>query len=137
MNNKKVVRVSRWALTSYIIAGLLAVYAISSIISALQYLREYFTAYNTSLMSNFGDAINYILQSSVTPLCLGFLVFMAGYLLQAVRSLKPENYIPETESNWYRFKMFFKKIFKSKKTVTVKKSEEDKTIESLDNQETK
>lgn len=96
MKEKKL-RKSGIAIACYAIAGVLMLYVIYSVISAVAYLNSYFAQYGMTIGDSFGDAFSYIVSATLNPLVMAVLIFMAGYILEAVRSLNPANYISEEE----------------------------------------
>ena len=67
---KKLLKKSKFAVTLYVISGLLTLYTVYMLYSTITYLTNYFSQYGTSFMSNFGTAIGYILTQ-----CLVYLVY--------------------------------------------------------------
>ncbi len=96
MNDKKFRR-SGIAIACYAIAGIVMLYAFYSIGSTISYLVEYFGQYGMSITDNFGDAFSYIVSAALQPIIMSVLVFMAGYILEEVRSQNPAYYVTDAE----------------------------------------
>ena len=75
----------------YVVAALMAVYAIYQIISTTAAISSYYSQYDAAPKAS--EIITYILQAIVDPLTTGILLFGAGYILNEVRALNPKNYI--------------------------------------------
>ena len=88
---------STFTLVCYVLAAIMLVYAFYTIGSTISYLSSYFAAYGTSLSDNFGDAISYIVTSTIQPLAFAVLFFMAGLVLDEVRKLNPKYYLTDEE----------------------------------------
>lgn len=96
MNDKKF-RKSPIAIACYVIAALLMVYTLFTLKSTVAYIVGYLGSYGMTIMDNFGDSVSYILTAVVQPLVLTIVVFMAGYILEEVRSLNPDYYYTDAE----------------------------------------
>ena len=70
---KKLLKKSKFAVTLYVISGLLTLYTVYMLYSTITYLTNYFSQYGTSFMSNFGTAIGYILTQCLVYLVLSLI----------------------------------------------------------------
>ena len=95
---KKLLKKSKFAVTLYVISGLLTLYTVYMLYSTINYLTNYFSQYGTSFMSNFGTAIGYILTQCLVYLVYAILVFAAAKIYNEVRKANPDNYLSEAES---------------------------------------
>ncbi|MDO4383608.1 MAG: hypothetical protein Q4C18_03860 [Eubacteriales bacterium] len=95
---KKMLKKSKFEITMYVISGLLAVYTVYMLYSTITYLTSYFSQYGSSLSSNFGTAIGYILTQCLVYLVYAILTFAAAKIYHEVRKANPDNYLSEAES---------------------------------------
>lgn len=98
LNMNKKFRKSPIAIACYVIAALILIYTISTIVGTVTYLQDYFAAYGMTMASNMKDSLSYILSSCVQPLSFAVLIFMAGYILEEVRSQNPDYYYTDEEA---------------------------------------
>ncbi len=96
MNEKKFRR-SGIAIACYVVAALLLVYTCFTFVSTLTYLSSMFGQYGTTMGQNMGDTMSYVLSAVMNPLVMAILVFMAGYILEEVRSQNPAYYVSAEE----------------------------------------
>lgn len=111
---KKMLKKSKFEITMYVISGLLAVYTVYMLYSTITYLTSYFSQYGSSLSSNFGTAIGYILTQCLVYLVYAILTFAAAKIYHEVRKANPDNYLSEAES---------KAILRAKEAKKVAKAE--------------
>ena len=112
---KKLLKKSKFAVTLYVISGLLTLYTVYMLYSTITYLTNYFSQYGTSFMSNFGTAIGYILTQCLVYLVYAILVFAAAKIYNEVRKANPDNYLSEAESKAILRAKEAKKIAKAEK----------------------
>jgi hypothetical protein len=87
----KKLKVSPVVIICYVLAALSLVYFCYLLGTTYKTIADYYSAYG--MKPQFGETVAYILQSAVTPLVNTILLFMAGYILNAVRKLDPNNYV--------------------------------------------
>lgn len=85
-------RRSRISIACYAFAAIIAIYFIASCVSTYVSVRDYYAAYQ--MTPGFFEVFGYILQNGINTVIYAVLVFMAGYILDAVRKLDPANYVP-------------------------------------------
>ncbi len=112
---KKLLKKSKFAVTLYVISGLLTLYTVYMLYSTITYLTNYFSQNGTSFMSNFGTAIGYILTQCLVYLVYAILVFAAAKIYNEVRKANPDNYLSEAESKAILRAKEAKKIAKAEK----------------------
>lgn len=96
MNEKKFRR-SPIAIACYVIAALMAAYTVYTFVSTVSYISNYLASYGMTVTDNFADSVSYILSAVIQPLALTIVVFMAGYILEEVRTLNPYYYYSDEE----------------------------------------
>lgn len=112
---KKMLKKSKFEITMYVISGLLAVYTVYMLYSTITYLTSYFSQYGSSLSSNFGTAIGYILTQCLVYLVYAILTFAAARIYREVRKANPDNYLSEAESKALLRAKEAKKVAKAEK----------------------
>ena len=124
---KKLLKKSKFAVTLYVISGLLTLYTVYMLYSTITYLTNYFSQYGTSF--NFGTAIGYILTQCLVYLVYAILVFAAAKIYNEVRKANPDNYLSEAESKAILRAKEAKKIAKAEKKAAKASVEEAKATE--------
>ena len=84
-------RKSPIAIICYVLAALLFVYFCYMAATTVAQIRDYYGSYGMS--AGIGEIIAYVLQNGLSMLVSAITVFMAGYILEAVRKLDPANYV--------------------------------------------
>ena len=87
---EKVYKQSPVAICCYVIAAALLVYACYMAGSTVSQIKQYYSGYGMDPSAK--EYFTYVLQAMIDPLIRAVLVFMAGYVLTAVRKLDPNNY---------------------------------------------
>ncbi len=83
------------AIICYVLAALMLVYTCYMIGNTVATINQYYSQYDMN--ASFGEYFTYIMQSALTPLINTIMLFMAAYILDAVRKADPANYISEDE----------------------------------------
>lgn len=112
---KKMLKKSKFEIAMYVISGLLAVYTVYMLYSTITYLTSYFGQYGSSLSSNIGTAIGYILTQCLVYLVYAILTFAAARIYREVRKANPDNYLSEAESKALLRAKEAKKVAKAEK----------------------
>ena len=87
---EKVYKQSPVAICCYVIAAALLVYACYMAGSTVSQIKQYYSGYGMDPSAK--EYFTYVLQAMIDPLIRAVLIFMAGYILTAVRKLDPNNY---------------------------------------------
>ena len=125
---KKLLKKSKFAVTLYVISGLLTLYTVYMLYSTITYLTNYFSQYGTSFMSNFGTAIGYILTQCWYIWSMRFWC-LRQQDYNEVRKANPDNYLSEAESKAILRAKEAKKIAKAEKKSAKASVEEAKVTE--------
>ena len=88
-NEKKFIQ-SPVAIICYVVAALMLVYACYQGGSTVKQINEYYAGYGMSAKAS--EYVMYVLQAMLEPLFHAIVIFMAGYILTAVRKLDSKNY---------------------------------------------
>lgn len=88
-NEKKFIQ-SPVAIICYVLAALLLVYACYQGGSTVGQINEYYAGYGMSAKPS--EYVMYVFQAMMEPVLHAIVIFMAGYILTAVRKLDPKNY---------------------------------------------
>lgn len=88
-NEKKFIQ-SPVAIVCYLIAALMLVYASYQGGSTVKQINEYYAGYGMSAQAS--EYVKYVFQAVMEPIFHAIIIFMAGYILNAVRKLDPKNF---------------------------------------------
>lgn len=87
---EKVYKQSPVAICCYVFAAALLIYTFYMAGSTVKQVTEYYSSIGVSASAK--EYFTYVIQTAIDPLVRAVLVFMAGYVLTAVRKLDPANY---------------------------------------------
>ena len=90
MNKAKKYRRSKIAIACYVLAFLMLAYACYTIGNTVATINQYYAQYDMNATPQ--EYITYILQGGLQPLMYTIVIFMLGYILDAVRKNNPANY---------------------------------------------
>ena len=79
----------------YALAAVMLVYALYTAFSTVGQITEYYEGYGMTASTS--EYITYVMQAALEPLLHAFTIFMAGYILNAIRKLDPKNYKSKVE----------------------------------------
>jgi hypothetical protein len=79
------------SIVCYVIAALALIYCFYVLGTAYKTVAQYYAAYN--MKPQIGEIVTYVLQTGLAPLTSAITLFMAAYILDAVRKLDPNNYV--------------------------------------------
>ena len=88
-NEKKFIQ-SPVAVACYVIAALMLIYACYQGGSTVGQINEYYAGYGMSAKPM--EYVTYVFQAMLEPVFHAIVIFMAGYILNAVRKLDPKNF---------------------------------------------
>ena len=95
MNNGKKFRRSGFSIACYVIAAVMLVYVCYLVGTTVSTINQYYAQYDMTAQP--GEYVSYIMQQALTPLVNTVVVFMLGYILDAVRKNNPDNYMTDEE----------------------------------------
>lgn len=83
------------AVVCYVIAAILLIFTCYTAGSTVAQINEYYAAYGMSAQPM--EYVTYVSQSALQYLMYAIVVFMLGYILDAVRKTDPQNYMTDEE----------------------------------------
>lgn len=83
------------AIVCYVFAAIFAVYLISTEVSSVHSIYEYYAPYD--MTPGFSEVLMYAIQQGITPLAAAIVTCMAGLILEEVRKLNPANWTEAAE----------------------------------------
>ena len=126
MDEKKF-RKSPIAIACYVIAAILLVYTCYAIGSTISYLSSQFATYGMSMSDELGYVVSSVISVVVQPLASAIIIFMAGYILEELRSQNPCYYLTDAEYAAKKAEKEKKKAAKAEaKAAKEEKKAEDK-----------
>lgn len=90
MNKEKKYRRSKIAIVCYVLAFLMLAYTCYTMGNTVATINQYYAQYDMSATPQ--EYITYILQGGLEPLFQTIVIFMLGFILDAVRKNNPANY---------------------------------------------
>ena len=93
--DEKKYRRSGISVACYVIAALMFVYVCFQIWSTVQTINEYYAQYGMSAEPL--EYVTYALQSALQPIVYTIVIFMLGYILDAVRKNNKAYYLTDEE----------------------------------------
>ena len=91
VKEEKVYKQSWIAIVCYVAAAAMLIFACYTAGATVKQINEYYSSYGMDPTAK--EYVTYVLQAMVDPLVRALLIFMAGYILTAVRKLDPKNYV--------------------------------------------
>lgn len=95
MNTVKKYRRSKVATVCYVLAALMLVYTCYQIGNTIFTIVQYYAQYDMNATPS--EYFTYIMQNGLSPLINAVVLFMLGYILDAVRKLDPKNWLSDDE----------------------------------------
>lgn len=89
-NKEKKFMQSSITIICYVFAALMLVYACYQGGSTVNQINEYYASYGMDAKAT--EYVSYVFQAMLEPVFHAVVIFMAGYILNAVRKLDPKNY---------------------------------------------
>lgn len=129
-NNTKIYRKSGVAIACYVFAAILLIYTCYTAGSTVGQINEYYAGYGMSAQPM--EYVTYVAQSALPYMIYTVVVFMLGFILDAVRKTDPRNYMTEEEyadaKAAKKEAKEAKKIAKGEKKAAAKAEREESTV---------